>query len=405
MPRDHLLIYAAGFLRSMGVGALGVLFALALSAGGLDAGQIGFLVAVGIAGSACGTFFVSFFADQIGRKKTLILLACLSLLGGAGLTLFPGFLWLSAASFFGMVNAMGRERGALYTLEQAVLAHAASDSQRTKALAWYNVVLDVGQGVGSLLGGAPFLLRKHLGWELLASYQGTFAIYAGLGLAGVFLYMALSPQSHVDGTAPLPSGRQAWHKVSGESRRRITRLSLLFGFDSIAGGFLPSALIAYWFFKRFGVGEETIAPLFFFAHVGNAVSYLAAAWLAKKIGLVRTMVFTHMPANVCLMLIPFAPTLSAAAILYLVRECLVEMDVPTRQSYVMAVVEPQVRTMAAGVTNLTRLVAWTFGPTLSGLAMRSAFAGIPLMVGGGLKILYDISLYFSFRHIKPPEEQ
>ena len=398
MSSDERRILAAAFLRAIGVGALGVLFALYLSMGGLHVGQIGFLVACGLAGSAAGTFFVSFFADRLGRKKTLLLLSGLSALGGLGLALFPGFLWLAVTVFCGMVNAMGRERGALYTLEQAILPQTVADSQRTKTLAWYNVILDIGQAAGSLLGGLPFLLRKTLHVEALFSYQCAFLIYAGLGLASLFLYMGLTSKAEIHGPTP-------WRKVSKESRRRISALSLLFGFDSLAGGFLPSALVAYWFFKRFGVAEETIAPLFFFAHVANAFSYLAAAWLAHRIGLVRTMVFTHTPANLCLIAIPFAPTFAAASILYLVRECLVEMDVPTRQSYVMAVVEPQARTMAAGVTNLTRLVAWTFGPTLSGIAMRSMMPGLPLVVGGCLKICYDIALYFSFRHVKPPEEQ
>jgi hypothetical protein len=242
------------------------------------------------------------------------------------------------------------------------------------------------------------MLRKNFQWGEPASYQWTFALYAALALAGLFLYAGLTPRTELHGVSPLS-------RISKESRRRITRLSLLFGWDSLAGGFLPSALIAYWFFKRFGVTEQVIAPLFFFAHVANAFSYLAAAWLARRIGLVRTMVFTHMPANVCLMAIPFMPTLGFAAALYLIRECLVEMDVPTRQSYVMAVVEPEARTVAAGVTNLTRLIAWVFGPTLSGLAMGGALLGLPLVIGGGMKIGYDISLYFSFRHIKPPEEQ
>ena len=153
------------------------------------------------------------------------------------------------------------------------------------------------------------------------------------------------------------------------------------------------------------MGEQILAPLFFVAHVANAFSYLAAAWLSKRIGLIRTMVFTHTPANLCLIAIPFAPTSWAAAALYLMRECLVEMDVPTRQSYVMAMVAPKERTLAAGVTNLTRLVAWVVGPGLAGLAMKSLSLSVPLLIGGGMKILYDLSLYFSFRHIRPPEER
>lgn len=399
MTRDQRLIYAAAFLRALSVGLLGVLFALNLSARGLSAGRIGILVAVGLAGSAAGTFLVSFRADRIGRKRMLLLLSAGMALGGVGLTLFREFPLLLAACFLGMVNAMGRERGALFTLEQTILPETTSDRGRTQALAWYNVLMDVGQALGSLLGGLPVLLRQGLGMGHAGSHQATFALYAGLAFASFLLYTALTGRVETHGPTP-------WHRVAPESRRIITRLSLLFGFDSVAGGFLPSALVAYWFFKRFGIGEGMLAPLFFVAHVANALSYLAAAWLSRRIGLVRTMVFTHTPANLCLIAIPFAPTLPLAAGLYLLRECLVEMDVPTRQSYVMAVVAPGERTIAAGVTNLTRLVAWTVAPGLAGLAMGSAaLSGLPLVIGGSMKIAYDAMLYFSFRHLRPPEER
>lgn len=398
MSKDQLLITGAGFLRALGVGLLGVLFAIYLSIGGLHAGQIGILVAVGLAGSACGTFLVSFWADRWGRRNTLMLLAGLAVVGGLGLALFPSFSWMVIASFVGMVNAMGRERGALFTLEQAILPETAPSSRRTSLLAWYNLILDVGQALGSLLGGLPFFLRKNLGLGQFASYQWTVALYAGLGVLSFFLYMGLSRKIELRGSTP-------WHKVSESSRRILTRLSLLFGLDSLAGGFLPAALISFWFFKRFGINEQWLAPLFFFTHVANALSYLAAARLSRRIGLIRTMVFTHIPANLCLIAIPFAPTAAWAIGLYVLRECLVEMDVPTRQSYVLAVVAPEERTIASGVTNLTRLVAWTVGPTLAGFAMKGWALSFPLFFGGGLKILYDVSLYRAFRHVKPPEEQ
>ena len=386
MPNDRRLIYAAAFIRALGIGLLGVLFALNLSKQGLQAGQIGFLVAVGLAGSACGTLFVSFRADRLGHRNSLLLLSGCAIIGAMGLALFQNFAALAAACFLGMVNAMGRERGALFTLEQTVLPATAAGHERTKALAWYNALLDAGQAIGSLLAGLPLLAGRG------------FGLYAALACGSFFLYMGLSRRVEA-GTAT------SWRRVSPESRKIITRLSLLFGFDSIAGGFLPGSLIAYWFFKRFGLGEEMLGPLFFFAHIANALSYLAAAWLAKRIGLVRTMVFTHTPANLCLIAIPFVPSVGWAAALYLLRECLVEMDVPTRQSYVLAVVGPNERTVAAGVTNLTRLAAWTVAPTLAGAAMRSLALGLPLVVGGGMKILYDAMLFFSFRHLRPPEER
>ncbi|MBI3615407.1 MAG: MFS transporter [Candidatus Omnitrophica bacterium] len=398
MTPDQKRIYAAAFLRAVGVGILGVLFALYLSLGGLHAGQIGVLVAVGIGGAASGTFLISFWADRLGRRRTLILLSALMAIGGIGLVLAPGFPALALFCFLGMVNAMGRERGALFTLEQTILPETTDPRHRTQALAWYNVVLDVGQAVGSLLGGLPFLLRQQFLMGELASYRWTLCLYVVFACVSFLLYAGLTPQVEIHGPT-------LWHKITPASRRIITRLSLLFGFDSIAGGFLPGSLIAYWFFKRFGVGEGLLGPLFFIAHIANAISYLMAARLSRRIGLVRTMVFTHMPANLCLIAIPFAPSLTAAAALYLVRECLVEMDVPTRQSYVMAMVEPSERTLAAGATNLTRLVAWTIAPGFAGLAMSSLNLSFPLFLGGGMKLLYDITLYRSFRHLRPPEER
>lgn len=397
MPTDRRLIYAAAFIRSLGIGLLGVLFAINLSVLGLNAAQIGLLVAVGLSGAVAGTFFVSFWADRLGRRNSLLLLSGCAVAGAIGLALFQNFFALAAACFIGMVNAMGRERGALFTLEQTILPETTRTSDRTKALAWYNVLLDAGQAIGSLLGGLPFLLSRWADLSEASAHRASFSLYAGLALLGFFLYTRLSRQVEVHGRAP----RQ---RVSPASRKIITRLSLLFGFDSLAGGFLPGSLVAYWFFKRFGMGEEMLAPLFFFAHIANALSYLAAAWLSKRIGLVRTMVFTHTPANLCLIAIPFVPSAAWAAALYLVRECLVEMDVPTRQSYVLAMVQPQERTVAAGVTNLVRLAAWTVAPTLAGAAMKSLALGLPLVIGGSMKIVYDAMLYFSFRHLKPPEE-
>ncbi len=232
----------------------------------------------------------------------------------------------------------------------------------------------------------------------LASTQSALFLYAGLIALCLFLYIRLSP--HVEARGP-----SHWHQISPSSRRTITRLSLLFGFDSLAGGFLPGSLIAYWFFKRFGAGAEFLGPLFFAGHAANAFSHLGAAWLSRRIGLIRTMVFTHTPSSLCLIALPFIPTLPAAVILYIVRECLVEMDLPTRQSYVMAVVEPGERTIASGVTNLTRLVAWTVAPSFAGLIMNSVAVGMPLVIGGSMKILYDALLFRSFHRLHAPEER
>ena len=393
----RFLIYGAGFLRAAGVGLLGVLFAVTLSLGGLHPAQIGILVAVGIAGNAFGTFFVSFWADRLGRRNTLMVLAGCSSAGGVGLILFPGFLPLVFVCFFGMVNAFGRERGSLYTLEQAILPGMVDDQHRTRALAWYNVILDAGLAVGSLLGGLPVFLRQNAGFSEISSYQAAFFFYMVMGLLSLLLYSRMSSCAEIHE----PAG---WHNISPVSKKVITRISLLFGLDSFGGGFLPGTLLAYWFFKKFGLHEKDLAMLFFLAHVANAFSYPAAAWLSRRIGLVKTMVFTHIPSHCCLLALPFVPTAAAAVALFLVRECLVEMDLPTRQSYVMAVVDPSERTAAAGVTNLTRLAAWAVSPTLAGFAIGSLGLSFPLFFGGGIKIIYDLALFNSFRHIKPPEE-
>ena len=397
MLTDRRLIYAAAFIRAIAVGLIGVLFALYLITRGLNAAQIGFLVAAGLAGSATGTFGVSFWADRIGRRRCLIFFSLFMAAGGAALAFFHTFAALAVCCFFGMINSFGRERGAIHTLEQAILPATISDRDRTNTFAWYNVILDAGLALGSLLGGLPVLLRRVGGIGELPSYQAALFLYMGLIALCIFFYARLSPKTEVHG----PS---MWHQVSPSSRRTITRLSLLFGFDSLAGGFLPGSLMAYWFFKRFGAGAEFLAPLFFAGHVANAFSHLGAAWLSRRIGLVRTMVFTHTPSSLCLIALPFIPTLPVAVVLYLVRECLVEMDLPTRQSYLMAVVKPEERTIASGVTNLTRLTAWTVAPSFAGLIMNSVAIGIPLMIGGSMKILYDVLLFRSFHRLHPPEE-
>jgi MFS family permease len=405
MISDRSWIFGAALFRSVGIGLLGVLLALYWVSGGLDAGQIGLLVALGLAGSAAGTFGVSFWADRIGRKKTLILLSFLQMVGGMGLFWFPHFWGLAALTFLGMVNAMGRERGPFFTLEQAILPETIPDSQRTHLLAWYNWVIDIGLGLGSLLGGIPILFRSHWGLTDFQSYQWTVLLYVALCGMALLTYLFLSSKVEIHSPTPLPAGRQAWHHVPLQTRKIITKLSLLFGFDSLAGGFLPATIIAYWFFKRFGIGEELLAPLFFAGHIVNAFSYLVAAWLARHIGLIKTMVFTHLPANLCLIAIAFVPDLIWAMILFIVREFLVEMDVPTRQSYVMGMVAPKERTLASGVTNLTRSAAWVAGPGMAGWVMKSFYLGAPLIIGGSLKVIYDLLLFFQFRHIKTPEEK
>ncbi|HEX9760334.1 MAG TPA: MFS transporter, partial [Candidatus Acidoferrales bacterium] len=286
-------------------------------------------------------------------------------------------------------------------LDQAVLSGVVSAERRTFALAWYSMLLDIGLAVGSLLAGLPFLLREQAGFGAAESYRAAWLVYAVISAIAAVLYVFLSRDVEVNGHAP------GWGmpRVAPESRSRIFRLAALTGMDSLGGGFLSGALVSFWFFQRFGVGEETIGLLYFGARVANAASHLAAAWLARRIGLLNTMVFTHIPSSLFLISVAFAPTFGWAVVLFLLREGLVEMDVPTRQSYILAVVRPEERTFASGVTTLTRNIAYAIAPALAGVTMQTVSLASPLFFGGGIKIAYDVLLYFSFRRVKPPEEQ
>jgi MFS family permease len=350
---------------------------------------------------AVGTLAVSFRADRWGRRRTLAALSLLAAAGGAGLVWASGLAPLLAVAFLGMVNGMGRDRGPAYALEQAMLPALVPAERRTAIFAWYTLVQDAGHAAGALAAALPVTLRSWWAMEPLASYRVTFVGYAALGVLAAGLYLLLSPQLEVAPAERAPHTR----KLSPESKRTVTRLAALFGLDSLGGGFLTGALVSYWFFRRFGVAEEALGPLFFAVRLANAASYLVAARLARRIGLVNTMVFTHLPSSLLLLAVPLAPTFGWAVAIFLLRECLVEMDVPTRQSYVVAVVAPHERTRASGVTNLTRSAAWAAGPSLAGWGMQQVALATPLVAGGAIKIVYDLLLYFSFRRLRPPEEE
>jgi MFS family permease len=403
LRREQFLIFTAAFLRSLATGMTGVLLALHLNAIGWDLRQTGLLVSCGLAGHAAATLAVSFFAERTGRRRMLAVMAALAALGWLALAASPHFraahAALYAAAFAGLINGLGRDRGPAFALEPALLAEVTSAGQRTFGIAWYSLVLDAGLAIGSLGAAAPYLLRRALGWETLEAFQFAWLVCALLSLAALTLYFFLSPRVEArrgQGTAP---GR-----VPRETRRRVIHLALLTGMDSLGGGFLSSALVSFWFFERFQAGEGALGLLFFAARVLNAGSHLAAAWLARRIGLLNTMVFTHLPSSVFLLAVPFAPSLGWAVALFLAREGLVEMDVPTRQSYILAVVPAEQRAFASGVTTFTRNVAYAAAPAFAGWAMRAVSAASPIFFGAGIKIFYDLLLYFSFRRVRPPEE-
>ena len=400
MLTDRYVVFLAAGLRSSAVALSGLILALHLSFLGLNAWTIGLAVSFGLAGCAIGTAIVAYVADYLGRRATLVVLALLMALGGLAFSLATAPSVLLASALVGMVNGMGRDRGAGMTVDQAILPQTTTADRRTGVFAWYNLVVDGGHAAGSLLGVLPALLRAH-GMAPLASYQWAWRGYSALCLCAGLLALRLSAK--VESRLAPSLGRGAG-RLSPTTRPIVAKFAALSGLDSLGGGFLTTALLSFWFFKRFGVDESLLAPLFCIVRIANGLSHLAAAWCARRIGLIRTMVFTHLPSSLLLMTVPLAPNLPVAIALFLVRESLVEMDVPTRQSYIVAVVREEERTRAAGVANLTRSAAWAVAPFAAGALMRVSL-GAPLVVGAGLKVVYDLCLYRAFRHLKPPEEQ
>jgi hypothetical protein len=326
----------------------------------------------------------------------------LSSIAGIALAMTPPLPLLLLLAFVAMFNGMGTDRSPAFALEQAIIPGLISDDRRTWTLAWYNVVLDAGGALGALAAGLPPMLAKWQGLALVHSYQIVFVGYAGVILLTGLLYLLLSPRVEV---ANAPALDPHPPQVSPATKTVLTRITTLFSLDAFGGGLLADALLAYWFYRRFGISEESLGVLFFGIRVLNALSHLGAAWLARRIGLINTMFLTHLPSSLFLIAVPFAPSFKIAVVLLLCREALVEMDVPTRQSYVAALVNASERTFASGITNLARNVFWAAGSALAGFFMQSIAFSAPLVVGSGCKISYDLLLYRSFRNLRPPEER
>lgn len=395
------LICAAASLRSFCIGLLGVVLGVFLYREGFSSTAIGVVIAAGLAGAAAATAVVTLQADRLGRRKSLVVLSLLTAAGAIPLIAHSGFALLAPMAFLGMLNGMGTDRSASFALEQAVIPGLVSDRGRTWTLAWYSLVLDAGGALGALAAGAPLLAQRWWAMDIGTAYRALFTAYAGLSLVSGCFYVFMTPQVEV--SSPPAEDRKA-QGISPATRVTVRKLASLFALDSLGGGLLTDALVSYWFFRRFGIAENRLAVLFFLVHVLNALSHLGAAWLARRIGLIKTMVFTHLPSSLFLIAASFVSSARWAVTLFLLREALVEMDVPTRQSYVAAVVAPHERTFASGITNLTRNLCWAASSSVAGAFMKVAFSA-PLFLGGGLKVIYDLLLWRAFRHVRPPEER
>jgi MFS family permease len=393
------LLYAAALLRALAVGMIAVLIGLYCARLGFSALQIGVVLSAALWGAALATLVTTLAGHRASARTLLLTLSTAPVAAMLVLLSSDGFVPIAAAAFIGMFAVNGRDRGAIPIIEQALLPATAGDAERTRVFARYNVVLDAGYAAGGLLAGLPTLLESVAGLGPLAAMQAALLLFCVLYAASAALYARLP--AAVDETAPAAP----LHKLSPASRPLVARLSGLFFIDAFAGGFVGTALLAYWFSESFGVSAATLALLFAAGRLLSAASHLAAAWLAQRIGLVNTMVFTHIPSSLLLLAMVASGDFVLAAALFLLRESLVEMDVPTRQSYVMAVVQPAERQAVAGITNLVRSGGWALAPTFAGALMHGAGLGAPLVLAGVAKIGYDLLLWREFRRVKPPEER
>jgi len=394
---DGRLILSARAVRTFAYGFQSVLLGVYLDANGFAPWQIGAVLTATLLGSAVLTAVFATTADRYGRRRMLRLSALFMAASGAAFAITTSYPLLILASLTGTVGATSGEVGPFLSLEQAILPQTTAPELRTRLFSLYNTLGALTGAAGALAAGTPALLQHWAGLAVSDAYRVMFVAYGAL--AGITLWLFSRLSDRVEATKGSARGRL------NRSRGVVMRLAGLFSLDSLAGGFVVQSLIAFYFHLRWGVGPEVLGPVFLGVGLLQAVSFTVAARVSERIGLINTMVFTHLPSNVLLMAIPLAPTLPWAIALLLARHALSQMDVPVRQSYVVAVVDPDERMAAAGVTNIARNLAQSITPVIAGAAMQVAGLGVPFLLGGGLKIVYDLLLLRMFRTVRPPEEQ
>jgi MFS family permease len=401
---DIATLFATRIVRLFCYGFLSVVLALYLAQAGLEEKGIGLLFTLTLAGDAAISLGLTTHADRFGRRRTLLLGATL-MIGAGSVFLLTRNPWvMMATAIIGVISPSGNEIGPFLPVEQAGLTQLIPDQQRTQTFAWYNLSGSFATACGALAGGWLAQALQSRGMPALESYRTVLAGYAlgGAVLLGLFSSLSAAievPAGMLQGAAPRTLGLH-------RSRQVVFHLSALFALDAFAGGLIVQSMVAFWFHLRFGVEPGVIGSIFFAANILAGLSALLAGGLARRFGLINTMVFTHIPSNLLLMLVPFMPTLPLAILVLLLRFSISQMDVPTRQSYTMAVVAPDERSAASGVTGIARSVGAALSPSLAGVFLGiPGLLSLPFILSGGLKIVYDLLLYRSFRLVKPPEEQ
>jgi MFS family permease len=392
--QDAWLLFATRCSRMFAYGLLSVVLVLYLVELGFQEWEVGLLLSLTLAGDTAISLLLTTTADRIGRRRTLIVGAALMALAGIAFVSTGNFFLLVIAATVGVISPGGNEIGPFLSVEQAALSHIVSDERRTDVFAWYNLVGSFATALGALAGGLIAEAAQQFG--LAGAFRPVLFAYAGIGLALVggfaLLSSAIEPRAP-DASRTPPKALLGLH----ESRGKVFRLSFLFALDALGGGFVIQSVIAYWFQLRFQLDPAMLGTIFLFANLLAGVSALTAGWLARRIGLVNTMVFTHLPSNVLLIFVPLMPNVYEAVGLLLLRFSISQMDVPARQAYTMAIVRPDERSAAAGVTGVARSVGASISPMLATALLGSAgLTSVPFFLAGGLKILYDLLLYRAF---------
>jgi MFS family permease len=389
-------LYTARAARGFGDGFAAIVLPAYLVQIGFNPLQIGVVATAALLGSAALTLIIGLVAPRYDLRILLMFCAALMIATGIAMPSLQHFGFIALIAFIGTMNPTTGDIGVHVPLEQAALAHEVADKQRTRAFARYSLIGALSAAAGALGAGAPDLLVSF-GIDKLAAFKAMFYLYAALGLLAGILYFFL-PRGEKEEAA-------SRSEPLSQSRGTVYKLAALFSLGAFAGGFTVQSLLALWLFERFALSLSAASAFFFWSNVLSAFSYPVAARLGGRFGLINTMVFTHIPSSICLIVAAFSPSLSLVLVLLLIRSALSQMDVPTRTSYVMAVVTPAERTAAASITAVPRSLASSISPALAGALLGASFMALPLVISGALKIVYDVSLLLSFRHIKPPEER
>lgn len=400
---DGKLLLCARIVRTFAYGFLSVTLAIYLKLIGFDDILIGIILSVTLINSIIFTLFASFYADRIGRRKTLLLYTAMMSISGVIFFVTENPLALIIAALLGTLNITGSETSAFLSIEQSILPQTIKDNRKRNTLfGFYNMVGTFAMGAGILIANLPIIIQNELEFDQIYAIKLLFLFYSLLGVLVIGIYLKLSSDIEIKKEKTLKPISKI---LNPKSKKIVTKLSGLFAIDSFAGGFAIQSIVSFWFFTKFDIDLSLISYIFSIGSLLTAFSYLIAAKIADKIGLINTMVFTHIPSNILLILLAFAPTLEIAIVFYMIRMALSQMDVPTRQSYIVAVVEEDERTASAGITNLSRNIAQAISPSITGYIIGVLSLSAPFIIGGLLKIIYDITLYINFRKIKPSDEE